>query len=91
VLLVWGSRYARHSALVGWALACVAGGALGNMIDRIRLGHVTDFIDFTFWPVFNFADTCVVIGAGLLLIHGLFHPQPKPPAAAEPVADKEGA
>lgn len=90
-LLVWGSRYARRSALVGWALALVVGGALGNMVDRIRLGHVTDFIDFGFWPVFNVADSCVVIGALLLLIHSLRAHPAEPAAAAAPEAHQEEA
>ncbi|RMH01457.1 MAG: signal peptidase II [Chloroflexi bacterium] len=53
----------------GWlrvALGLQLGGALGNLIDRIRLGHVTDFFDFGFWPVFNVADTAIVAGAILL-------------------------
>lgn len=44
----------------GWAL--VAGGALGNLYDRLRFGHVIDFLDFRFWPVFNVADACICLG-----------------------------
>ena len=88
-LLIWGSRYARHSALVGWALALVVGGALGNMLDRIRLGHVIDFIDLSFWPVFNVADACVVVGALLLLYHGLRWREPAGAAEIGLEADKE--
>lgn len=76
LLLLWGSRYARQSGVVGWSLALLVGGALGNMVDRIRVGRVTDFIDVSFWPVFNFADACVVIGALMLLMHGLFLHKP---------------
>ena len=90
-LLIWGSRYARRSALVGWALALVVGGALGNMLDRVRLGHVIDFIDLSFWPVFNFADMCVVAGALLLLYHGLRRHEPGRAAEVGPSADKEDA
>lgn len=46
----------------------VVGGALGNLLDRIRLAKVIDYLDFRFWPVFNIADMGIVIGAGLLLI-----------------------
>lgn len=57
------------------ATALVLAGAAGNMIDRLRLGYVVDFIHFkvgTFdFPVFNLADSCVVIGAGLLLLASL--------------------
>ena len=44
------------------ALGLVFGGTIGNLIDRLRLGYVTDFIDFGFWPAFNIADSAVVIG-----------------------------
>ena len=46
----------------------VIGGAIGNFIDRIRLGYVIDFIDFKFWPVFNFADIWIVVGCFLMII-----------------------
>ena len=48
------------------ALGLQLGGAFGNLIDRIRLGHVTDFLDFGAWPVFNLADTAVVAGVIIL-------------------------
>jgi signal peptidase II len=44
------------------ALALQLGGAAGNLIDRIRFGEVTDFINFSFWPAFNVADSCISIG-----------------------------
>ncbi|WP_449241336.1 signal peptidase II [Desulfoscipio gibsoniae] len=50
------------------ALGLVVGGALGNLIDRVRLGRVIDFLDFRVWPIFNLADTAIVIGALLLII-----------------------
>lgn len=53
----------RHLRL---ALGLQLGGALGNLIDRIRIGHVTDFLDFGPWPVFNLADLSVVTGAVVL-------------------------
>lgn len=49
---------------LGLALMC--GGAVGNLIDRIRLGKVVDFLDFQVWPVFNLADSAIVIGVGLI-------------------------
>ncbi|MBI2873451.1 MAG: signal peptidase II [Firmicutes bacterium] len=45
------------------------GGALGNLIDRLRFGKVVDFVDLTFWPVFNMADVAVVVGTILLAWH----------------------
>jgi signal peptidase II len=44
------------------ALGLVLGGTVGNLIDRLRLGYVTDFIDFGFWPAFNIADSAVKVG-----------------------------
>ena len=46
----------------------VVGGAISNYIDRVVRGYVVDFIDFKFWPVFNFADICIVIGCIMLVI-----------------------
>jgi len=43
-------------------LGLILGGTIGNLIDRLRLGYVTDFIDFGFWPAFNVADSAIVIG-----------------------------
>ncbi len=50
------------------------GGALGNLVDRIRLGYVIDFLDFQFWPVFNLADVAIVVGVGLVIL-GLYFDQ----------------
>ena len=54
------------------ALAMVLGGAIGNITDRLRLGHVTDFIDVGPWPIFNVADSSIVIGIGLLIFYFWF-------------------
>jgi len=48
------------------ALALQLGGALGNLVDRVRFGHVVDFLYLSFWPTFNVADAAITIGAGLL-------------------------
>jgi signal peptidase II len=50
------------------ALGLILGGAIGNLIDRIRLGHVVDFIDLGWWPVFNLADSSIVVGVVLLAL-----------------------
>jgi len=47
----------------------VLGGAMGNLIDRLYSGAVTDFLDFKIWPVFNFADAGIVIGVGILIFY----------------------
>ena len=54
--------------LIRVALGLQLGGALGNLLDRVRLGYVVDFFDFKFWPVFNIADSCVVVGAIALVL-----------------------
>jgi len=48
-------------------IALFAGGALGNLVDRIRMGLVIDFFDFRIWPVFNIADIAICMGVGLIL------------------------
>jgi len=60
------SRWSRRP-LTQSALALVSGGAIGNLIDRVRVGAVVDFIDVHVWPVFNLADLAVTAGAGLLI------------------------
>ncbi|MBT3171638.1 MAG: signal peptidase II [Rhodospirillaceae bacterium] len=64
------------------ALGLIIGGALGNVIDRLRLGWVIDFIDFHVntwhWPAFNIADAAITVGVGMLLIDGLFGTAKKP-------------
>ncbi|MCL4441706.1 MAG: signal peptidase II [Firmicutes bacterium] len=54
--------------LYHWALGLVAGGAVGNLVDRIRYTKVIDFLDFRVWPVFNLADTAICIGVALILL-----------------------
>lgn len=60
-----------ENKLFCWALSLVLGGALGNLYDRITLGHVVDFLDFYIgdyhWPAFNVADSAICIGAALLI------------------------
>jgi signal peptidase II len=73
-MLVWLLRVSR--AMPAVALGLVIGGALGNVIDRLRLGAVFDFIDVHLgsyhWPAFNLADSALSIGVVLLIIDGLF-------------------
>ncbi|HEY2683765.1 MAG TPA: signal peptidase II [Steroidobacteraceae bacterium] len=75
-IIVWLARLQRGThALLACGLSLVMGGALGNVIDRIRLGHVIDFIHFhwdrAYFPAFNVADSAITIGAGFLLIDAL--------------------
>jgi len=59
--------------LLRWGLALIVAGAIGNLIDRILLGYVIDFLDFRVWPVFNVADISVVVGTGLTILVILFY------------------
>ncbi|MBL8013284.1 MAG: signal peptidase II [Candidatus Omnitrophica bacterium] len=71
-LLVYNIYYYRknehlsHSYIVAFSL--ILGGAIGNLIDRIHIGHVIDFLDFRVFPVFNIADSAITIGACIILI-----------------------
>ncbi|HZT07904.1 MAG TPA: signal peptidase II [Chloroflexota bacterium] len=51
------------------ALGLQLGGAIGNLVDRVRFGYVVDFIDVAIWPVFNLADSAIVVGVGILAFH----------------------
>jgi signal peptidase II len=66
MLVFFGRSGARHPVLPA-ALGLLIGGSVSNLVDRIRLGHVTDFIDFRYWPAFNLADSFIVIGVAILL------------------------
>ena len=58
---------ARHPVLPV-ALGLLIGGSTSNLIDRIRLGHVTDFLDLKYWPAFNLADSFIVVGVAILFV-----------------------
>jgi signal peptidase II len=79
ILLVWLSRV--HHPWVGVAIGLVIGGALGNVVDRIRFGAVADFFDFHLlgyhWPAFNIADSCIFIGVVLLCIDSMLEAKKK--------------
>ena len=69
ILIIVYSRYLPEGQwLVRLSLGLQLGGAAGNLIDRIRLGYVIDFLDVRFWPVFNIADSAVVCGVALLAV-----------------------
>ncbi len=59
------------------AVGFIVGGAMGNIIDRIAFGHVIDFIDVHFWPVFNVADSAITIGVIFLALHILLKDIPR--------------
>lgn len=67
-MLVFFARSGRRHPVFPVALGLILGGAASNLVDRVRLGHVTDFLDFDYWPSFNLADTFIVVGVGLLFL-----------------------
>ncbi|MFQ5845324.1 MAG: signal peptidase II [Planctomycetota bacterium] len=73
--LVWWLKKAERTFLA-LALALVVGGAVGNVIDRLRVGAVADFLSFHaagyYWPAFNVADSAITVGVGMILIDSLF-------------------
>ena len=75
VICYYHARYARGHPLPTVGLALILGGALGNLIDRLRVGMVLDFLDFYLgayhWPAFNVADSGITVGVGLLLVEML--------------------
>ncbi len=75
-LLTWIWRLRSGMEVLGWAISLVLGGAIGNLVDRLRLGYVVDFIHVHYgswhFPAFNVADSAITIGAVLMLIDMLF-------------------
>ncbi|GAM98503.1 lipoprotein signal peptidase [alpha proteobacterium U9-1i] len=91
VFLMWLRSASRK--LTATALGLVIGGALGNVIDRIRFGAVADFLDFNglWFPwVFNVADAAISVGAGLLLLDFLLNGEDKPQPATKPATPQNG-
>jgi signal peptidase II len=81
-VLLW--KQSRALTMTGIALSLILGGAVGNLWDRVASGRVVDFLLFyvkTYqWPVFNLADSAIVVGASLLVLEIIFG-QPKPTSA----------
>lgn len=67
MLVFFARSGARHPVLPA-ALGLLIGGSVSNLADRVRLGHVTDFIDIKDWPAFNLADSFIVVGVAILLL-----------------------
>jgi len=67
-------KYPIKHKVFGIIMAMILGGALGNLVDRLRLGYVVDFLDFRVWPVFNIADCAIVLGVIILAYLITFHP-----------------
>jgi|OM-RGC.v1.023445734 signal peptidase II len=76
------------TTLLQLQVGLIVGGSLGNLLDRLRIGQVVDFLDFRIWPVFNIADTAIVIGVGLLIWDTLFHSKKHPRDGDKVVKDE---
>lgn len=81
IALVFYILNKKYTKIVGVAVSFILGGAVGNLIDRIMFGKVTDFIDWHYsihhWPAFNIADSFICVGGALLVIDGLFFSKKK--------------
>ena len=71
-MLVFFARSGARHPILPAALGLVIGGSVSNLLDRVRIGNVTDFLDFRYWPAFNLADTFIVIGVAILFLTLLF-------------------
>jgi signal peptidase II len=71
MVLVNRRKTSSYSRIIQIGLAVALGGAIGNLIDRIRLHYVIDFLDFYVWPIFNVADVAIVTGVCLIVL-GMF-------------------
>ena len=66
-MLVFFARGGSRHPVLPAALGLLIGGSVSNLVDRVRLGHVTDFLDLRWWPAFNLADSFIVVGVAILL------------------------
>jgi signal peptidase II len=81
-LLLWSFRLQNENQKILPGVSLIMGGAVGNLIDRIRFGEVVDFLDFfvaTYhWPAFNIADSAITLGTLWVALLLLFHGKPSP-------------
>ena len=83
IVVYYYSRIHTAPMWVRFSIGLMLGGAIGNMIDRVRFGFVVDFIDLGWFPVFNVADSCIVVGVTMLAIYMAFiQPRPVQPSKA---------
>lgn len=82
-LVITAYLFKRPGRPHAFAWSLIAGGALGNLVDRAAYGHVIDYLDLRVWPVFNFADACICLGVIWIVFRFMAHP-PKVPHASDP-------
>ena len=86
-MLWFFARSARRHPVLPVALGLVLGGSVSNLVDRIRLGRVTDFLDLEAWPAFNLADSFIVVGVAILFGALVLADRPRRPHGA---SDRDG-
>ena len=90
-MLVHFARSGARHTIFPVALGLLVGGSVSNLADRVRQGHVTDFVHITHWPTFNLADSFIVVGVLLLALALMRIEQPRPPAPPPPAGADPGA
>lgn len=87
-IIAFYPRLPTEHRIVQVALGLQLGGALGNLTDRLTRGSVVDFLDFKFWPIFNVADSAIVVGVLILAFYLMREDhEPKPAPASAPAAE----
>lgn len=90
ILLYFYHSHSGSEKLVRLSLGLLLGGAVGNLIDRIWLGRVTDFLDVGPWPIFNLADSAIVVGITVLVVMFLFEREKSAPGPLTNHVDPDG-
>jgi signal peptidase II len=85
-MVIFFARSAQRHPALPVALGFVLGGSLSNLLDRIRLGYVTDFLDLRWWPAFNLADSFIVVGVALLFLSFVAADRTSPRVGAAPLS-----
>jgi len=85
-MLVFFARSGRRHRLLPVALGLVLGGSASNLLDRVRLGYVTDFLHIRYWPAFNLADSFIVIGVALLFLSFVAADRTRPRVGTAPLS-----
>jgi signal peptidase II len=73
VIRFHGHRYFAGSLMARVIVGLILGGMIGNLVDRVHIGHVTDFIDFKIWPAFNVADSALTLSIILFCVYAIFY------------------
>jgi signal peptidase II len=85
-MVVFFARSGRRHPLLPVAVGLVLGGSISNLVDRLRLGYVTDFLDLDYWPAFNLADTFIVVGVGILFLSFVAADRSSPAVGTSPLS-----